>query len=118
MAISEAYQVDQDVDGTEWDFTADAAYTTTAVISTDGVYQGFFDVNAFAAGDQFQFRVYEKAKAAGTLRVVYEAILTGAQSTPLFVTPSLVLLHGWTMTWKRLAGSTARAIVGSIRSVA
>lgn len=115
MAITEAYAVTETVGTTEHSFTTDTGGPDAD--TTDGVYQGFFDVNAFAAGDQFQFRVYEKAQSAGTQRIVYEAILTGVQVHPLFVTPSLVLMHGWDMTWKKLAG-TDRSIEGSIRKVA
>jgi hypothetical protein len=115
MAISEAYAVSETVGTTEWSFTTDTAGPDAD--ATDGVYQGFFDVSTLAAGDQFQFRIYEKAQAADTQRVVYEAILTGAQAQPIFVSPSLVLIHGWDMTWKKLAG-TDRLIDGSIRKVA
>jgi hypothetical protein len=114
MAISEVYAVTETVGTTEHSFTTDTAGPDSD--TTDGVFQGFFDVSTLAAGDQFQFRVYEKVNSGGTQRIVYEAILTGAQAQPIFVTPSLILLHGWDMTWDKLAG-TDRSIVGSIRSV-
>jgi hypothetical protein len=36
---------------------------------------------------------------------------------PIFVTPSVILLHSWDMTWTKLGG-TDRSIIGSIRQVA
>jgi hypothetical protein len=115
MAITEAYAVTETVGTAEHSFTTDTAGPDAD--TNDGVYQGFFDVSALANGDSFQFRVYEKAQSAGTQRVVYEAILTDVQIEPIFVTESMILLHGWDMTWKKLAG-TDREIQGSIRKVA
>lgn len=115
MAISELYAVTETVSTTEWSFTTDTAGPDAD--TTDGIFQGFFDVSALAVGDEFKFRLYEKAISGGTQRVVYQANLVGAQSEPIFVTPSLLLLHGWDMTWIKVAG-TDRSIVGSIRSVA
>lgn len=116
MAISEAYSNSgATISTTEYSLTANS--TTLGAITTDGVYQLFIDFNAMAAGDQYQVRIYEKVYSSGTQRVAYEAILTGTQGTPIFVAPSMVLINGWEMTVKRLAG-TDRSIPWSIRSVA
>ena len=115
MAIAELYAVTETVTTSEWSFTTDSAGPDAD--TTDGVFQGFFDVSTLVAGDQYQFAVYEKVNSGSTQRLVYLAVLTGAQAAPMFVTPSLVLMHGWDMTWKKLAG-TDRSIVGSIRQVA
>lgn len=115
MAITQLYAVTETVSTTEWSFTTDSAGPDAD--TTDGVFQGFFDVSALADGDVFRFRVYEKAQSAGTQRLMYEAILRNAQAEPLFVTPSLILLHGWDMTWLKVSG-TDRSIEGSIRQVA
>jgi hypothetical protein len=115
VAIAELYAVTETVSTTEWSFTTDSSGPDSD--TTDGVFQGFFDVNALAAGDTYRFRVYEKANSGSTQRVVYESILVGAQTEPLFVTPSLILMHGWDMTWLKVAG-TDRSIIGSIRQVA
>jgi hypothetical protein len=114
MAITELYTGTEAVSTTEWSLTTDTAGPD--VDTTDGIFQCFVDVNALAAGDQFQFRVYEKARGADTQRVVYEAILTGAQAPPIVVTPSLILMNGWDFTLKKLAG-TDRTITWSIRQV-
>ena len=115
MAIAELYAVTETVGTTEHSFTTDTSGPDAD--TTDGVFQGFFDVSALANGDTFQFRVYEKVQSGSTQRIVWEAILTHAQAEAVFVTPSLILLHGWDMTWKKIAG-TDRSISGSIRQVA
>lgn len=114
MAISQIYAVTETVGTTEWSFTTDSSGPDAD--TTTGVFQVFLDVNAMAAGDQFQIRIYEKIASGGTQRVVYQAILTGAQSEPIWVSPSLVLMHGWDVTVKKLAG-TDRSIIGSIRQI-
>jgi hypothetical protein len=117
MAITEAFANTQSVTATEHSLPRDATYSSASPQTDDGVYQCFLDVNAIAFGDEFQFRVYEKVQSTDTQRIVYEAIIAGPQSTPIFVTPSLVLLHGWDMTLLKLAG-TDRTITWSIRKVA
>jgi hypothetical protein len=115
VAIAQLYAVTETVGTTEWSFTTDTAGPDAD--ATDGVFQGFFDVSAIANGDTFRFRLYESVLSGGTQRVVYEAVLTDAQMEPIFVTPSVILLHSWDMTWTKLGG-TDRSIIGSIRSVA
>lgn len=115
MAISEPYTGSASISTTEYSLTANS--TTLGAITTDGIYQLWLDMNAMAAGDQYQIRIYEKARSADTQRVAYQAILTGAQAEPEWVAPTLILINGWEMSVKRLAG-TDRTITWSIRSVA
>jgi hypothetical protein len=115
MTISQLYNVTETVSTTEWSFTTDTSGPDTD--TTDGVFQMFLDVSALGAGDIFQISIYEKVSSGGTQRLVYRDVLSGAQAQPLWVSPSLVLLHGWDLTVKKLAG-TDRSIEGSIRSVA
>lgn len=114
MAISELYSGTEAVSTTEWSCTTDTAGPDAD--TTDGIFQVFLDVSDMIAGDQLQIRVYEKCRSADTQRVVYEAILTGAQSTPMWVSPSLILMHGWDVTLDALAGTIT--VLWSIRSVA
>jgi hypothetical protein len=115
MAITQLYAVTETVSGTEWSFTTDTSGPD--VDTTDGVFQFFLDLNALVAGDQFQIRVYEKISGSGdTQRVVYESIVTGVQSQPIWVCPALTLLHGWDFTVKKLTG-TDRSIIGSVRQI-
>lgn len=84
--------------------------------TTDGVYQFFVDFGNLAAGDQYRLRLYEKTDAAGTQRLAEEWIVTGAQSKPLFISPSFVLGEGWDVTCLKLAG-TDRTIAWSVRRI-
>lgn len=89
--------------------------TTLQTITTDAVTCCWFDAAAMQKGDQYQFRVYEKVVSGGTQKVIFSAILTGVQSSPL-VFPALILMHGWDVTVKKLAG-TDRAFDASVRVV-
>ena len=115
MAISEAFAGSASISTTEYDLPS--ASTTLSSQTSDGIFQLFLDLNALAAGDEYQLRIYEKTRSTSTQRLVDETLLVGIQPEPVFVTPALVLLHGWTMTLKKLAG-TDRTIEWSIRSVA
>ena len=114
MAISEAYAGTEAVSTTEWSMTSDTAGPDAE--TTDGVYQIFLDVSDMVAGDELQIRVYEKVGAASTQRIVYQSNLVGAQSPPIWVSPSLILIHGFDMTVKAISGTIT--IDWSIRKVA
>jgi len=114
VAIAEAYANSQAVTNDEWDLPSDS--TTLGAVTTDGVYQCWLDLNALAKGDVFQFKVYEKVGSASTQRVVYSVRFANAQSEPVWVSPSLILLHGWDCTLLKVSG-TDRTIDWSIRSV-
>lgn len=114
MTISEAFAGTQSVTNDEWDLPSDT--TTLGAQTDDGIYQCFLDLNLLAAGDVFEFRCYEKVGSASTQRLVYSARFAGAQGAPNWVSPCLVLLHGWTMSLNKIAG-TDRTIDWSIRKV-
>ena len=92
--------------------------TTLSNDTTDGVYQLFVDGIAagMAKGDEFIIKIYEKCLSGSTKRVVFQATLSDVQSE-LFVTPTLILMHGWDMTITKVAG-TNRSFDASIRQVA
>ena len=114
MAISEAFAGSEAVSTTEHSLTTDTAGPD--VETSDGVFQVFLDVSDMVAGDELQIRVYEKVQAADTQRVVYQANLVGPQSPPIWVSPSLILLHGWDVTLDAIAGTIT--VTWSIRKVA
>lgn len=114
MAIAELYSGTEAVGTTEWSLTTDTAGPDAD--TTDGVFQCFLDLSDMIAGDQLQIRVYEKCRSGDTQRIVYEAILTGAQSQPIWASPSLILMHGWDITCDALAGTIT--VLWSIRQVA
>lgn len=116
MAITEAYSgTNASVGATEYSAPNAANYDINTPITADGVYQVFLDVSDMVAGDQLQIRVYEKCLSTSTQRVVYESVLTGAQAD-MWVSPSLILLHGWDVTLDALAGTIS--VSWSIRKVA
>lgn len=100
---TELYSGTEAVGATEHSCTTDTSGPDTD--TTAGVFQVFLDVSDMVAGDQLQVRIYEKVRSGDTQRVVYEAILTGAQAQPIWVSPSLVLMHGWDVTLDALSGT-------------
>jgi hypothetical protein len=118
MAITEPYEMDGvSISTTEISIVSGTSSLQT--ITTAGVYQLWVDPvgAAMAKGDEFEIKIYEKVEATGgTKRVVFSARLSDAQSE-LFVTPTLILMNGWDMTLKKIAG-TDRNFDASIRKIA
>ena len=114
MAITEAFAGSEAVSTTEWSLTTDSAGPD--VETSDGVFQVFLDVSDMVLGDELQICVYEKAQAADTQRIVYQATLIDAQANPIWVSPSLILMNGWDVTLDAIAGTIT--VTWSIRKVA
>lgn len=88
--------------------------------TTEGVYQFMVDVVNLSGGatpDTIEIQVLEKVLSSGTARIVFEAMLVGLQDEPVWVSPSLILMHGWTFQIRQTTG-TARSFDWSIRKVA
>ena len=115
MAITEHASGTQTVSTTEWSLTTSTAGPD--VDATDGVFQAWLDLSALAAGDLFEFRVYEKVISGGTQRLVYTVPFANAQGSPHWVSPSLILMHGWDFTIIKISG-TNRSINYSVRKIA
>jgi len=113
MPISEAYSGTQTAV-----INTEHVLNTTTPETTDGIYQLVVDVSVLTLGDTLELRVKEKALTAGTQRTVETWVLIHAQhaDSNLWVSPSLILLHGWDFTLKQTAG-TGRAFPWSIRKV-
>lgn len=103
MAIAELYSGTEAVGATEWSCTTDTAGPDAD--TTDGVFQVFLDVSDMINTDILQIRIYEKVRSADTQRIVFEAILRDVQAEPIWVSPALVLMHGWDVTLDALAGT-------------
>ena len=121
MAIAEFTSGTKLVDTTEWSIadtsTANGeAYSTATPLTTDGVFQLWLDVNDMAAADILQIRIYEKCRSGDTQRIAAEWILRDVQATPIWVSPSLILIHGWDMTLDCIAG-TSITVLWSIRQI-
>lgn len=115
MPITELYAVTETVSTTEWSLTTDSAGPDAD--ANDGVFQLWLDLHLLAKGDKFTVRCYEKVQSGDTQRIVAEWFFANAQTPPNWVSPSLILMHGWDFTIIRTAG-TDRAITASVRQVA
>lgn len=119
MAIGEVATGVSNIGTLEYDLIN---YGTTKAASTlDGIYQLFVDLSNMTANEQYILRIYEKVRPGDTQRLVQQVEFSGFQGEPIYVTPALLLLHGWTFTLQRVAtgGSSAdRSIAWSIRQVA
>jgi hypothetical protein len=113
MALAELYAGSAAIGATE--YSAPNASTTPASITTDGVIQVFLDTSDMVIGDSLRIRIKEKCQSSSTQRVIYEAILTGTMADT-WVSPSLVMLHGWDVTLQAITGTIT--VEWSIRSVA
>lgn len=116
MTISlSAFTGTETVSTTEWSMTTDTAGPD--VDTTSGAFQAFIDFSAVAAGDEFEFKIYEKGlDASATQRQVFKATIAEAQSSPIYVSASMFLGIGWDMTLKKIAG-TDRSITWRIAKV-
>ena len=115
MAITEAYAGSATISTTE--ISVVSGTSTLQSITTAGVYQLFLDLSTMVAGDSFRLRVKEKTQSSSTQRVAVDVTLSGAQTEPVYITASMVLMNGWDMTLLRVGG-TNRSIEWSIRKVA
>lgn len=113
MAIAQYAAGSEAVGATEHSMTTDTAGPD--VDTTDGVFQLFLDVSDMVTGDELQIRVYEKVGDASTQRIVLQSNLFGPQSPPIWVSPSLILMHGWDMTLDAISGTIT--VDWSIRQV-
>ncbi|HTJ17852.1 MAG TPA: hypothetical protein VL494_13825 [Steroidobacteraceae bacterium] len=114
MAITQTPQTALSVSTTELSLlsgTSSLQADTTAC-----VMQAFIDISNMAKGDEFVVKVYETARASGTKRLLFKAVLSDAQSE-LFCTPPITVVNGWDVTMTKTAG-TDRAFDTSVRKVA
>lgn len=115
MAITEAYTGTAAISATEFSAPNNTTYAAGSVIAVAGVYQVFLDVSDLVVGDNLRIRIYEKCRTGDTTRVIYESYLVGiGEST--WVSPSLVLMNGWDVTFYASAGTVT--VLWSIRKVA
>lgn len=118
MAITEAYTANNVTIGTsEYSVPGATTGSPPAVnITDDGVYQFWVDDQTnMTKTEEYAIRIYEKVEGGGNKRIVFRATIKGVQSET-FVTPMLVLMHGWDMTIQKLAG-TDRAFDASVRRI-
>jgi asparagine N-glycosylation enzyme membrane subunit Stt3 len=116
MAITEAYSGSATISTTEISLVSGTSVLQSA--TDDGVYQVWLDMNALTNTETYELKIKEKVRGASTQRTVFYAVIGYAQGNePNFASPSLVLMHGWDVTLKKLGG-TDRTVEWSIRKVA
>lgn len=116
MPISELITGTEAIGTTEWSLATDTSYDTADAQTTDGVYQLVLDLSDMVAGDLLQIRQYEKARSGDTQRIVDQWFVGDVPPSPLWVTPALILLHGWDWSLDAIAGTIT--VLWSIRQVA
>lgn len=114
MAISELYTGFETIGATEWSLSTDTSGPDAD--TTDGIYQMFLDTSDMVAGDELRIKLYEKVTSGGTQRAVDTWTLSGPQSSLAWVSPSVMLMHGWDWTLYAVTGTVA--VSWSIRQVA
>ena len=117
MPITEPYELDGVTVGAS-ELSIVSGTTALQTVTDDGVYQLWVDDGGnMTKTEEYRIKIYEKVEATGgTKKVVFSATLKGVQSE-IFVSPTLILIHGWDMTLTKIAG-TDRAFDASIRKIA
>lgn len=117
MALDLTYRSGNNVSMTtvERSLAVNGGSTTLQTSTAAGFYTLVAWSSAVAKGDEFKFRIYEKASTGATKKVLFDGTISDAQAQP-YVTPSIPLGIGWDITLQRTGGSN-RAFWWSIRRV-
>lgn len=115
MAVTELYAGTEAVGATEWSLTTDTSFVADAD-TTDNVVQAWIDLSAMARGDAFRIKAYEKVQSAGTQRLIFSHTVQNQQSDPLYVSPAMMMMHGWDFTLQKVTG-TDRTITWSVKAL-
>lgn len=104
------------ITATETSLAVDGGSTSLQTLTSKGQYQVMIDgVASMVKGDEYKWRVYEKASTGATKRVIMSATISDVQSEPM-LTPSLLLGIGWDVTLQR-SSTASRNFYWSIRQV-
>lgn len=114
MAVTEYLTGTETVSTTEWSMTTDSAGPDAD--TGDGAFQAVIELNNLAVGDVFEWKLYEKCQSGSTQRLSGSARFADVQAAANWVSPCVLLMHGWDMTLKKISG-TDRSISWSIRRV-
>jgi hypothetical protein len=98
--------------------TLDTEHTLngTSPETTDGIFQIVLDLVNMVRADVTYLRVYEKCRAGDTAQLVAEWCFQNEQTEKLFMSPALILLHGWDVKLEQTDG-TGRVYGWSIRKI-
>lgn len=89
---------------------------TTTPETSDGVFQFVVDLANLARDDRVILRIKEKCRSGDTIRQIHSWVFFNDQIDDLWMSPTLILLHGWDFTLEQVDG-TGRAFPWSIRKV-
>ena len=107
MALTTPYEFTATLGATEYSLQANS---TSLASSTDtGMFQLVMDLSALTAAERYVLKIKEMALAGGTQRTIQTVPIAGVQADPIYVSPPLLLTHGWDMTMTLLLG-TARCV--------
>jgi hypothetical protein len=97
----------------------EASFTAlgTSPDTTDGVFQFFIECHNLANGDTLEIQLLEKVTSGSTARIVYESTVSNVQDEPVWASPAMTLMHGWTLQIRQTLG-TARDFPWSQRKIA
>jgi hypothetical protein len=90
---------------TEHSLATDTSYDTGDAQTTDCLLQIWLDLTDMVAADQLQIRLYEKVRSGDTQQLTEEWIFTHDQGAKNWVSPAVVVMHGWDVTADALAGT-------------
>lgn len=100
---------------TEYSITNDATYASGSNQTSDDTVVLVLDLFDMVKADELELRYYEKALTGSTVRLGWVQPFLGVQST-LYVSPPMIVLHGWDFSLKRIAGTDV-TVYASVRSV-
>ena len=102
------------ITATETSLAVNGGSTSLQTITSKGVYSVWIDgVANLVKGDEYRWRVYEKASTGATKRMVFNGTISDAQAEPVVI-PHLMLGLGWDVTLQRIS-ATSRAFHWSVR---
>ena len=85
--------------------------------TASGIFVLMVDTSNMQRGDQIEIQLTAKVISSGSEVTVWETTLANQQDEPLFVSPTHLLLHGWTYQLRQTLG-VSRNFNWSIRRVA
>jgi hypothetical protein len=115
MAITEAYS------GTWTSTLTETILNTTTPETTDGIYQVFVGIDPLALGDTIEIRIKEQVLSTSPQRTLLTASVGPGNPSAddnCWVSPSLILMHGWDVTLDQIGGVVGKLLPWSIRKVA
>lgn len=101
------------ITNTETSLAVDGGSTTLQTVTDKGFYTFILRSTAVTKGDEFTWRVYEKASTGATKVKLCDGTISDALPSQMMI-PQLVLGIGWDITLQRTGGSN-RAFYWSIR---